>query len=96
MPSLDWLATQLTSPFPSQTDKARAIFTWLHHNIDYDVVAFFGNNVQGSTPASTLNTGLAVCEGYAGLYAALATKAGMESIVVGGHGKGELPPPVFP
>ncbi len=88
VPSLDWLATQLVAPFPSLTDKARAIFTWLHHNVAYDVVAFFNNRVQPSTPASTLSTGLAVCEGYAGLFTAIATKAGLESVVVGGHGKG--------
>ena len=88
VPSLDWLADQLTAPFSSLTDKARAIFTWLHHNIDYDTVAFFGNNVKPSTPASTLATGLAVCEGYAGLFSVLATKSGMGSIVISGHGKG--------
>ena len=91
VPSLDWLATQLTTPFPSATDKARAIFTWLHHNIDYNVDAYFSGNLQRSTPASTLNSGLAVCEGYAGLFAAIATKAGLEAIVVGGHGKGTFP-----
>lgn len=64
------------------------IFTWLHHNIDYDVVALYNNAVKPSTPASTLATGLAVCEGYAGLFAALAVKCGLESIVVTGHGKG--------
>lgn len=85
---LGWLAHQLTSPFPSATDKARALFTWEHHNIAYDTVAFFGNNVQPSTPQSTFETGLAVCEGYASLFSALALKAGLESIVVGGHGKG--------
>ena len=88
VPSLDWLATQLTAPFPSHTDQARCIFTWLHHNVEYDVVSFFNNNIQPSTPASTLDTGLAVCEGYAGLFTALASKAGLESVVVGGHGKG--------
>lgn len=31
---------------------------------------------------------MAVCEGYAGLFAALATHSGLEAIVVGGHGKG--------
>ena len=85
---LGWLANELTAPFPSLTDKARVIFTWLHHNVKYDVDAFFNNCVQPSTPASTLASGLAVCEGYAGLFAALATKAGLEAIVVGGHGKG--------
>ncbi|KAL2052106.1 hypothetical protein ABVK25_007548 [Lepraria finkii] len=88
VPSLDWLATQLTAPFPSLTDQARAIFTWLHYNVAYDVVNFFAGNVQPSTPASTLASGLAVCEGYAGLFTALATKAGLESVVIGGHGKG--------
>ncbi|KAK0939555.1 hypothetical protein LTR29_008926 [Friedmanniomyces endolithicus] len=85
---LTWLAHQLTAPFPSATDKARAIFTWHHHNIAYDTKAFFSGNLRPSTPQSTLETGLAVCEGYAGLFAALALKAGLEAYVVSGHGKG--------
>lgn len=86
--NLPWLANELAAPFPSPTDKARAIFTWLHHNIEYDVHAFYNNCVEPSTPANTIATGLAVCEGYAGLFAALATHAGLEAIVVSGHGKG--------
>ena len=35
-----------------------------------------------------MSTGLAVCAGYAGLFAALALKAGLEAVVVGGSGKG--------
>ncbi|RHZ45649.1 uncharacterized protein CDV56_102877 [Aspergillus thermomutatus] len=85
---LAWLARELTAPFPSPTDKARALFTWCHHNICYDTAAFFNNCVKPSTPASTLASGLAVCEGYAGLFAALATRAGLEAIVISGHGKG--------
>ncbi|CRG84130.1 hypothetical protein PISL3812_01457 [Talaromyces islandicus] len=85
---LAWLARELTAPFPSATDKARAIFTWLHYNIKYDVDAFFNNRVQPSTPSKTLSTGLAVCEGYAGLFSTLATHAGLEALVIGGHGKG--------
>lgn len=90
IPSTDvgWLANQLSAPFPSATDKARAIFTWLHHNVAYDTVAFFGNCVKPSTPSGTIASGLAVCEGYAGLFTALAIKAGLESVVAGGHGKG--------
>lgn len=85
---LGWLANELTAPFPSLTDKARVIFTWLHHNIIYDTYSFFNKCVQPSTPASTLASGLAVCEGFAGLFAALAAKAGLEAIVISGHGKG--------
>jgi hypothetical protein len=85
---LAWLGRELTAPFPSATDKARAIFTWLHYNIKYDVDAFFNNRVQPTTPSKTLSTGLAVCEGYAGLFSTLATHAGLEALVIGGDGKG--------
>ncbi|KAK6428120.1 hypothetical protein LTR95_015738 [Oleoguttula sp. CCFEE 5521] len=98
IPSTDigWLANQLTSPFPNATDKARAIFTWLHHNVAYDVVAFFNDNVKPSTPASTLTSGLAVCEGYAGLFSTLAIKAGLECFVVSGASKGYGHSPLAP
>lgn len=90
LPSSDvgWLAHQLCSQFPSAADKARAIFTWLHHNVDYDVHSFFNGTISPTTPEKTITSGLAVCEGYAGLFAALALKAGLEAIVVSGDGKG--------
>lgn len=93
---LAWLGNQLTFPFPSHTDKARAIFTWLHHNIAYNVDAFFNNRVRGSTPESTFSSGLAVCEGYAALYKTLATHGGLEAVVISGHGKGFGHTPLAP
>ena len=83
-----FLAEVLCGQFPSSTDKARAIFTWLHYNIAYDTVAFFGKTVKHVDPKDTITTGLAVCGGYAGLYVAIALKAGMECVMVTGHGKG--------
>jgi protein disulfide-isomerase-like protein len=83
-----YLADVLCSPFGSATDKARTIFTWLHHNIAYDTVAFFGKNVKHVDPKDTIATGLAVCGGYAGLFVAIALKAGLECVMVTGHGKG--------
>ncbi|KAH8722709.1 YjeF-related protein N-terminus-domain-containing protein [Phaeosphaeriaceae sp. PMI808] len=90
LPSSDvgWLAHQLCSPFPSPTDKARAIFTWLHHNVDYDVHSFFNGTISPTTPEKTITSGLAVCEGYAGLFAALALKAGLQALVCSGDSKG--------
>lgn len=85
---LAWLAMQLTAPFSSATDKARVIFTWLHHNIEYDVVSFFGKNVKNTTPEQTLASGLAVCAGYSGLFETIATHAGLEARTISGHGKG--------
>lgn len=85
--STAYLAKVLCGSFESPTDKARAIFTWLHHNIDYDVDAFFGNAVCHSSPENTIAKGLAVCGGYAGVYTAIALKAGLECVMVTGHGK---------
>ncbi|KAI5281494.1 hypothetical protein KEM54_003262, partial [Ascosphaera aggregata] len=85
---LQWLATELTGPFPSATDKARALFTWMHHNIYYDVNSFFGGTVKGRSSEETLVSGLAVCDGYSGLYMSLATFAGLECRKLSGHGKG--------
>lgn len=86
--SIDYLADGLCGPFTSHTDKARAIFMWCHLNIDYDVDAFLGNRVKSQTPDETIRKGMGVCEGYAGVFAAIAVRAGLECLVVGGHGKG--------
>ncbi|CAJ0921586.1 unnamed protein product, partial [Mesorhabditis belari] len=82
------LAIELTSPFSDPIDKARAIFTWMHENIAYDVENFFNGTVKASTPEATLRSGLAVCAGYADLFAAMASHANLKAVVVQGHGKG--------
>lgn len=90
------LAHVLCGPFPSATDKARAIFTWCHHNIRYDVDSFFGQCVRPKAVNDTIFTGLAVCQGYAEVFCAVAQRAGLECVVISGHGKGfghqPLPP----
>ncbi|KAL2259187.1 hypothetical protein VTK26DRAFT_7231 [Humicola hyalothermophila] len=83
------LAVVLCASLPSLTDKARAIFTWLHHNLAYDVHGFFNGCIpRGQTPAESLLSGKAVCEGYARVFQAIALAAGLECLVVTGHGKG--------
>lgn len=101
--AVGYLAHVLCDPFPSPTDKARAIFTWCHHNIAYDVEGFFGGCIpRGQTPDQSIFSGKAVCEGYAKIFQAVAQRAGLDCVVVGGHGKGygfhpmragERPPP---
>ncbi|RPA92241.1 hypothetical protein L873DRAFT_1794408 [Choiromyces venosus 120613-1] len=86
--SLQQLAVDLTTPFSTTLDKARAIFTWLHHSVAYDVHGFLNGKMASQDPEAVLRSGTAVCAGYAGLFNRLATYAGMESKVVSGHGKG--------
>jgi hypothetical protein len=77
----------------------------LAFNIAYDTGAFFSNNVKHVEPADTIESGLAVCGGYAGLFVAIGRKAGLDCEMVTGHGKGigytplqpgERPPPCKP
>jgi hypothetical protein len=86
--SLHSLAYDLTEPFMYETEKVRAIFTWLHHNIAYDTEMFFSGNLRGATPEQTLSSGLAVCDGYAGLFKSLLDFIGIQAHKVLGHGKG--------
>ncbi|KAH0612492.1 uncharacterized protein H6S33_008872 [Morchella sextelata] len=86
--SLQTLAIALTSPFPSALEKARVIFTWLHHNISYDVRALLAGNIPDQSPESTIRTGLSVCAGYSNLFEILCTYSGLQCVVVTGHGKG--------
>ncbi|KAI0395122.1 hypothetical protein F5Y17DRAFT_225493 [Xylariaceae sp. FL0594] len=83
-----YLAQVLCGPFPSATDKARAIFTWCHHNIAYNVEEFFGKCVKGRGVEETIFLGKAVCQGYAEVYEAIAQRAGLDCFMVTGHGKG--------
>ncbi|KAB5571945.1 hypothetical protein GE09DRAFT_1216548 [Coniochaeta sp. 2T2.1] len=84
-----YLAHHLCSPFSSPTDKARAIFTWCHHNIAYDVDGFFNNRIpRGQTLEESIFSGKGVCEGYAKVYQGIAQRAGLQCELVCGHGKG--------
>ncbi|KAI1634973.1 hypothetical protein F4809DRAFT_615910 [Biscogniauxia mediterranea] len=83
-----YLASVLCGPFSSATDKARAIFTWCHHNIAYNVEEFFGKCIKGRNVEDTIFLGKAVCQGYAEVYQAIAQRAGLQCVVVSGHGKG--------
>ncbi|BEJ13976.1 hypothetical protein CspHIS471_0311500 [Cutaneotrichosporon sp. HIS471] len=86
---IPYLAHVLCSPFEYLADKARAIFTWCHHNIEYDVANFFANTVPcGHTAEDTIRTGKGVCDGFSRVYEAIAQAAGMKCVRVGGHGKG--------
>ncbi|KAI1248482.1 hypothetical protein MGN70_009681 [Eutypa lata] len=83
-----YLANVLCGRFSSPTDKARAIFAWCHHNIHYAVKEFLGKCVQRRGVEETIFQGLAVCQGYAEVFQAVARRAGLQCVVVGGHGKG--------
>jgi hypothetical protein len=86
--SVKALAGYLSESAQTDRDKARAIFTWIGHNIAYDMSRF------GAAPDAeeVLETRRAVCAGYAVLFKALADAAGLEAVVINGDAKGVGPP----
>ncbi|MGC8764254.1 MAG: transglutaminase domain-containing protein [Acidobacteriota bacterium] len=84
--SVETLARYLAgegSPARTEREKARAIFRWIT-----DRVAYAPPGGGGGSPAEVLARREAVCFGYAGLFEALCTAAGLRCAVVEGFGKG--------
>lgn len=84
--SISSLANYLTGPAKDDEEKARAIYRWMTDRIDYDVDAFFRND--GAGPGNALFSRKGLCSGYARLFEALASAAGLEVVTVKGHVKG--------
>lgn len=91
------LAQQLTGNYTSETEKVRAIFRWITHNVRFDVKQL-GKSPLKTTPADepklnrkmarkalrSLKTG---SEGYARLFAELCTQSGIQATVIPGFGR---------
>lgn len=88
--SLDALAAYLSSAAADDAERARAIFRWIAHRIDYDAETFFSGRFRNLTsdPEAVLLRRRAVCDGYAELFVALARRSGLEAVKISGHAKG--------
>ncbi|CAG8443697.1 13314_t:CDS:2 [Acaulospora colombiana] len=78
--SVKHLAEYLIAPWNNELDKLRCIFTWITENISYDTGAYFSGDLYFNGAEDTLRTRKGVCEGYAGLFDALASVAGLKHI----------------
>ena len=86
------LANILSSYANSDLEKARIIYSWITHNIAYDVYALnnlFENDIYPDVTSKTvLQNKATICSGYANLYQQLAEKMGLKSVIVLGYAKG--------
>lgn len=78
------LALYLQQGTRDEREKARAAFTWIAHNIVYDVSL----RGQRTNALTVLRERRATCSGYAKLFSALAQEMGLEAEVISGHCKG--------
>lgn len=86
--SVSDLASILSHYAKTEAEKARIIYSWIAHNISYDVQAYLSKDYRDSSPQAVLITRKGVCSGYANLYMALARAMGLESSVIDGYAKG--------
>lgn len=86
--SIGRLASALTGGLPTDEEKVRSIFRWVTAHLKYDVEGFRMGDYGDSAPEAVLHSKRAVCEGYAGLFEAIAREAGFEVAVIGGYAKG--------
>lgn len=89
--SVSELADLLVQYAYTDLEKARLIYTWISHNISYDVSALLALK-NGSYPDVTsknvLDRRTTICSGYANLYQQIADYMGLKSVIVLGYAKG--------
>ena len=71
-------ATDLTYGLTNVTDKVKAIHDWIVLNHFYDMDSFGTLNRKRQDAVAVMEYGMAVCEGYANLAAALIRNCGIE------------------
>ncbi len=82
------IARYLTRNLTTPTDKARAIYIWITHNINYDV-SKLSTNYSYSDPQELVDEALqkrkGVCANYAALFHACCQSVGVQSYVIEGY-----------
>jgi len=86
--SVPELVDYLTRDTGSDLHKAWIIFSWVCHHISYDADGLHGRaKRQSCAPEDVLVSRLSVCAGYAGIFEALASHAGLMSEKISGHAR---------
>ncbi|OXB83445.1 UNVERIFIED_CONTAM: hypothetical protein H355_006292 [Colinus virginianus] len=86
--SVEELVQILLKQARTDLEKVRAIWMWICHHIEYDVVGFHNKSLRLCEPTDVLRTGKSVCEGYAGLFQKMCSVAGIQCMKLSGYSKG--------
>lgn len=86
---LPGLTDYLTENADTDYKKVRAIYVWIITHIDYDRAAADADKRSNRTIADVLVRRQAICYGYAQLFQAMCTHAGVQSVVVHGYAREE-------
>ncbi|XP_069831780.1 kyphoscoliosis peptidase-like [Dendropsophus ebraccatus] len=86
--SLSHLTKQLIHDVHTDLGKVRAIWIWICHHIEYDLMALQNSALRSTDPEEILRSGKGVCAGYSNLFEEMCSRAGVQCVTVNGYGKG--------
>ncbi|XP_018119453.2 kyphoscoliosis peptidase [Xenopus laevis] len=86
--TVEQLVSSLLKMARTDLEKVRAIWTWICHHIEYDLDGMEDKSKRSGDPNQTLLTGKGACEGYAGLFENMCSRAGIQCLKIGGYSKG--------
>lgn len=82
------LSQYLTAESISDAEKAQNIYTWIVHNIKYDIKASQKIRTRLYSVSQTLRRKRGICFQYSALFAALCQNAGVSALEIQGYSKG--------
>ena len=85
--TLSQLARCLSVAAHSDDERARLIFAWLAHHVDYDTDYLQGARSRGYSPTEVLRNRRSICQGYADLFTTLARLMGVPAHTVTGYAR---------
>lgn len=86
--ALPKLVEWLVSDTEDDLLKARRIHDWVALNLRYDTSAFLDHTPVSADVGDVLSSGRAVCGGFANVFEAMSTIAGLEAVTISGYARG--------
>ncbi|XP_007493967.1 kyphoscoliosis peptidase [Monodelphis domestica] len=86
--SLEELVKDLLQEAHTDLEKVRAIWIWICHHIEYDIVAAQEKDRRSYKPTDILQSQKSNCDGYAELFEKMCRIAGVHCMTVAGYSKG--------
>jgi len=91
------LADTLTTAFKTDSEKVRAIYYWIGHNIAYDChnahllkSNYNYNELNDEQDARTLAKRKGICDDYSKLFFSMCKEAGIQCVIIDGYGTSDL------
>ncbi|KAG8135875.1 hypothetical protein E2320_008887 [Naja naja] len=86
--SVEELVENLLRVAHTDLEKVRAIWIWITHHIEYDVVSYLNTKNVSVNPQDVLQSGKSICAGYASLFEEMCRIAGVHCMNLSGYAKG--------